>query len=514
MISTLHKRIFSICLLMPGLLLFSNLIQGQNVEVQKVRHLEILNAEITAYDIKIGKDARKLLGDVQVKHEDVLLFCDSAYIFTGSNSVDAFSHVKIIQGDTLTLTGDRLHYNGNTKLVRVRNNVKLVNKDITLLTDSLNYNRAEGIAYYMGWGILTQEDNRLTSDRGRFLMDSETFYFMDSVVVVNPDYTIYTDSLKYDTEREISYFSGPTEIINEERYIYCENGWYDTKQGIYLVTDNANLEEEGRTLRGDTLYYDSNEGFGRANSNVELVDTAQNMTLKGNFGIYYSEQETVMITDSALMIQVDGPDTMYVHADTLRSLNNPEEEESRILKAYNRVKIFRSDIQVMCDSLVYVEADSAFDFFGEPVLWSDENQLTANRIRVVMANQQLYRMYLTGVAFVASQKDSVKFDQMRGKEMTGYFSDNQLSKIIVTGNGQTIYYAVDQDVIIGANKTECSDLIIYLTDNQISRVNYMTKPDGTYFPLGMFPAQEARLSDFKWVEQWRPLIWQDVYKWK
>ncbi len=509
MIPTRHKPVLLICSLMLGMLF-----PIHQLKAQKVTRLEILNAELTAYDVKIGKDARKLIGDVQMKHEDVIMSCDSAYFYTSTGSVDAFSNVKIVQGDTLTLTGDRVHYDGNTKLARVRRNVKLVNNEITLLTDSLNYNRATEIAYYMGGGILTQEDNRLTSGRGRFFLESEIFYFMDSVVITNPDYTIYTDSLKYDTDTEISYFSGPTDIVSEERTIYCENGWYDTQQDISFVTDNAYLEEEGRTLKGDTLYYEADIGFGWASSNVELTDTTENMILKGNYGLYYSDQDYAIVTDSALMIQVDGTDTMYVHADTLRSLQNPENEESRILKAYNRVKIFRSDIQVMCDSLVYVEADSAFDFFGEPVLWSDENQLTAEQIRVVMVNQQLHRMYLTGVAFVASQKDSVKFDQMRGKEMTGYFSDNKLSKIVVTGNGQTIYYAVDQEVIIGANKTECSDLIIYLKENQISRVIYMTKPDGIFYPLHLFPSEEAKLTGFKWVEQWRPLTWKDVFFWK
>ena len=142
------------------------------------------------------------------------------------------------------------------------------------------------------------------------------------------------------------------------------------------------------------------------------------------------------------------------------------------------MKIFRNDLQVMCDSLVYVEADSVFDFFGEPVIWSDENQLTASHIRIFMVDQQLERMFLTGVAFVASKKDSASFDQMRGKEMTGYFVDNKLDHILVKGNGQTIYYAIDQEVIVGANKTVCSDLIIYLKDNKISRVVYLSKPDG------------------------------------
>ncbi|MCK4747376.1 MAG: hypothetical protein KAT15_10085, partial [Bacteroidales bacterium] len=277
MIKSRHRRVAIRCLLVLGILQSACLLSGQ-----KVTRLEIMNAELTAFDVQIGRDARKLVGDVRVKHEDVIMFCDSAYIFMSSNSVDAFSNVKIVQGDTLTLTGNRLHYDGNSKILRVRNNVKLVNKEMTLVTDSLDYHRAEKFATYMGGGILTQENSRLTSERGRFFTESEIFYFMDSVVLTNPEYNIYTDSLKYDTQTEISYFSGPTEIISEERYIYCENGWYDTQQDISFVTDNAFLEEEGRMLKGDTLYYDAQEGFGRAHSNVELIDTADNMTLKGN----------------------------------------------------------------------------------------------------------------------------------------------------------------------------------------------------------------------------------------
>lgn len=510
MIQSLHKRVTLTCLLMLSMLLSVCLLNGQ-----KITRIEILNAELTAFDQVIGIGARKLLGNVQLKHDDVIMLCDSAYFYMSSGSVDAFSNVKIVQGDTLTLTGDFVHYDGNTKIARVRNNVKLVNKEITLLTDSLNYNRDSRIAWYMGGGVLTQEENILTSGRGRFFANTEIFFFMDSVVINNPDYTIYTDSLKYDTRTEISYFYGPTEIISDQRYIYCENGWYDTQQDLSFVTDNAYLEEGGRTIRGDTLFYDANEGFGRARSNVEMIDTAENMILKGNYGLYYRDRDYAMVTDSALMIQVDGSDTMYVHADTLRTLQDPElEGQSRILKAYYRVKIFRPDIQVMCDSLVYLEADSTFDFYGEPVLWSDENQLTASQIRLVMVNQQLHRMYLTGTAFVTSQKDSEKYDQMRGKEMTGFFTNNKLSRILVTGNGQTIYYAEDRDVIVGANKTACSDLIIYLKESKISRVNYITKPDGTYYPLKLFPSEEARLSDFKWVEQWRPRNYLDVFKWK
>ena len=478
-----------------------------------------MNAELTAYDIKLGKDARKLIGNVQLKHEDILMTCDSAYFYSETGSVDAFSRVKISQGDTLTLTGDLAHYNGQTKEARVRNKVKLVNKEITLETDTLNYYRSEGIATYQGGGVLNQEDSQLTSQRGRFLLDTEIFFFMDSVEILSPDYTINTDSLKYDSGTEISYFSGPTEILTGDQYIYCENGWHDMQKNASFVTDKAYMEQNGRIIRGDTLYYDAEAGFGEAHSNVVMIDTLENMTLKGNYGRYYGEQESLMVTDSALMIQIDGADTMYMHADTLRSMQNTDSlGVGRILKAFYKVKIYRSDLQVMCDSLIYIESDSAFDFYGEPVLWAEENQLTASQIRVIMKNQALHRMDLTGVALVISEKDSVSYDQMRGKEMTGYFVDNRLNRINVTGNGQTIYYATEEEggeeKIVGANKTVCSDLVIYLKDNKISKVSYKTQPDGTYYPLELFPAGEARLSDFKWVEEWRPRSYLDVFRWK
>ena len=123
-------------------------------------------------------------------------------------------------------------------------------------------------------------------------------------------------------------------------------------------------------------------------------------------------------------------------------------------------------------------------------------------------------MQMNGVAFVASQADTSLFDQMRGKEMTGFFTDNRLTKILVTGNGETVYYATDEDVIVGANKTVCSDLIIHLKDNKISKVVYTSQPDGTYYPLSMFPDDEALLSGFMWLDKWRPRSWEDVFFWK
>lgn len=503
----IFKKIFGLLILI--------LFAGNQLIAQKVRRIDILNADLTASDIRISKDSKKLIGNVSLQHEDAIMYCDSAYFYPATYTVDAFSNVKIIQGDTLTLTGDKLHYNGITRLAEVRNNVVLVNKETTLKTDYLDYNRETGIAYYLDGGEIVDTENNLTSDQGYFYINQNEFIFKKNVKILNPDYTILSDTLKYNTDTEIAYFYGPTQIIGEESYIYCENGWYDSNVDKSLVTKNAYLIDNDTRLSGDSLYYEGETGFGRANGHVELLDTAQSLILKGNYGVYYRDTEYAMITDSALMIQIEDLDSMFIHADTLKSVANPDSgQDSRILKAYYKVKIFRVDLQGMCDSLVYIEADSTFHFFGSPVLWSDENQLTAGKIEITMADKELKEMYMKDNAFIASKEDSAKFNQIRGKNMTGYFKDNELSKIYVSGNGQTIYYGVEDNKVIGANKAECSDLIIYMRDNKVSRVNYIASPKGTYYPIDLFPAGEALLSDFKWNEEWRPLKPEDIFIWK
>jgi lipopolysaccharide export system protein LptA len=360
----------------------------------QTKKIDILNADIIQADSKLGPGGQKLIGEVRFKHEDAIMTCDSAYFFARDFTLDAFSNVSIVQGDTLFLYGDKLHYEGEEKLAQFRRNVKLIDDSTVLLTDFLDYNRESEIAHYFNGGNITQGENKLSSDEGYYHTGPEIFIFRDSVVVINPDYTIYSDTLKYNTRTEVSYFFGPTEIIGKNNYIYCENGWYDSEKDISLVNRNAWMKNDSRTLFGDTLYYERRVGFGKATSNVRLVDSLKNITLTGNLGLYYENEELATLTDSALMIQADNAgDTLYVHADTIRSIiDTARTDNSKIILAYKHVKIFREDMQGMCDSLAYFEYDSIFHLFGSPILWSEENQLTATKIELQLKKGQLHSM--------------------------------------------------------------------------------------------------------------------------
>ncbi|MDA3821717.1 MAG: hypothetical protein PF450_03760 [Bacteroidales bacterium] len=481
-----------------------------------MRQIEILNADIMGAAKYLGPGAQRLLGNVKFKHEGAIMTCDSAYYYSKSSSWDAFSNVAIEQGDTLFLYGDKVHYEGETKIAEIRNNVKLIDDSTVLVTEYLDYNRETKVAYYLDGGVINEGENELTSQQGYYYTDNEVFNFKDSVIVINPDYTIYSDTLEYNTMTSIAYFFGPTEIIGEENYLYCEGGWYNTELDISLLNTNTYLKNEGgRTLYADTLYYERKVGYGNARSNVEMFDSAQNVTMKGNSGIYYEKSQLATLTDSALMVQINGPDTLFVHADTLRSIiDTASIDEKKILLAYNQVKLYREDIQGMCDSMVYFEKDSVFHLFGKTIIWSDENQITAAKIELKIKDEQLNQINLYDIALLISQEDSIMFNQIRGKGMIGYFKNNDLVRLDVTGNGQTLYYTEDQGEIIGVDKTECSDLIIYLKDNQVRKVNYLVQPTGKFYPLALFPENQRYLDGFSWNDKWRPLKFTDVFIWK
>lgn len=494
---------FSICLLL--------LIFPFTLSSQEVKQIEI-NADYIEFDSELGTDAKRLLGNVRFKHEDVYMTCDSAWYFSEQNMVQAWSNVHLWQGDTLDLYGDYLKYSGNNKMANVRRNVLLIDNENQLTTEYIDHDFGNDLAYYLGGGRIINGNNTLESQQGYYYTKEKLFFFKDSVVVVNPDYTMYSDTLKYNTVTEVSYFLGPTDIISDENYIYCENGWYDTQNNISQFNKNAWLENEGKILKGDSIYYERETGLGKAFYNVELIDTTQNLILQGNRAVYLEQTEYAMLTDSALMIQIDERDSLFVHADTLLSVRDTLPDH-RLLKAFYRVKFFREDIQGKCDSLVYSDIDSVFRFYREPVLWSEENQLSAQRIEMYTRNQKMDRMEMINSAFIISMEDSTKFNQIKGRNMTGYIRENQLYRIDVDGNSQTIYYAKDGEDYIGANKAESSNLQIYFSDNKISKIVFQPNTDGTFYPLEKFGNNSSKLEGFKWLGNYRPLNKMDVFRW-
>jgi lipopolysaccharide export system protein LptA len=497
---------------------------------QKPSRIELQHADVSEFDAAINPNADRLLGHVSFKHENAIMTCDSAYLYKKDNNMEAFGHVRINQGDTVTVTGKHLIYTGNTRFAQMFDDVEMTDRKMKLNTEKLDYNMNDDIASYTDSAHIVDEENVLTSKLGYYYSHSHDMFFKHDVVLVNPKFRLTCDTLKYNTVSKMTYFLGPTFITSNENLIYCESGWYNTELQTSLFTQNAYMRTKEQTLRGDTVTYDRKNGVGIAYSNVSIYDSINKVIIGGDYAEHHEVQDSSFVTGQATMIQIFDKDSLFMHGDTLKAVHEPTDSsklatdtagnKKRNLFAWPHVKMFKNDMQGKCDSLVYSFKDSTIRMFNQPVLWSGLNQLTADSINIQISNSRIDKMYLVNSAFIASRADtaeigpidSLRFNQIKGKNMTGYFQDNKLCKIDVSGNGQTIYYAKNKkQKIFGVNRADCSDLIIKVKENKVQQISLLNTPDGTLYPIKELAPSELRLKGFNWSGEMRPKSREGIY---
>jgi lipopolysaccharide export system protein LptA len=266
-----------------------------------------------------------------------------------------------------------------------------------------------------------------------------------------------------------------------------------------------------RKLWGDSLFYDRGKGLGKAFGNVSILDTVQDVVVKGNRGIYQEIEGFARMTDSAEAILVDKSGSLFLHSDTLYATFDTT-RHFKILYAYKHTKFYRTDIQGLCDSMVYNFGDSSIVLHGSPVLWSEANQLTADSIRMWMTNKAIDSMMLYNMAFIISVSDTGRYDQIKGRNMIGHFAENELRSVKVLSNAETIYFAKEDDGnSIGVNFAKSSEMIIRMKDKKVYRINYISQPDAYLNPLKDTSPEDLILKDFLWLDSRRPKNSGDIY---
>ena len=481
---------------------------------QQIRKIEIISAKSMEYDEKIGNRAMRLIGDVVLKHEDAYMYCDSGYLYRETNSFKAFNNVKILQGDSLLLTGTSLDYFGNTKLAKMRDSVVLKHYNSYLETDSLNYDRNDDVAYYFGGGEIFDIENHLVSKRGYYYTNDKEYIAVDSVILVNPQYKMYADTLKYNTETEIAYFYGPTNIISDSNFIYCENGFYDTRKDLSAFSENAYLINGEQTLKGDSLFYDRNKRMGEAFINVSVIDTVENLIAEGNYALYFETPQHAMLVDSVFVTYITDGDSVFMNADTV--LIDIDTADNKLIRAYRHVQVFKSDAQARCDSLVYNSVDSISEMFGKPIIWAEGNQLTSDKMELHFVDDEAHHVIMMGYAFIVNPEDTVHFSQIKGRKLVAYFRENDIYKIDIFNDSQTLYYVRDEETeeLIGRNKVVCNDMVVFRNNKTVEKILFYDKPDGNLTPIEQLLPENSFLPDFIWLDEYRPKSKFDIFYWE
>lgn len=490
----------------------------QKKEPQKNK-VYLLHSDILRFNKEQNPDAQILVGNVRFRHDSAYMDCDSAYFYEARNSFEAFGNIKMQQGDTLFIYGDWLYYDGNSQIAMLRENVKMQNRNTILTTDSLNYDRVFNLGYFFDGGTLTDEENILTSDWGEYSPATKNAVFNYDVKLVNPKFTLTSDTLRYNSQTKIANIVGPSDIVSDQNHIYSELGFYNTTSGEAILLQRSVLTNQQRQLVGDSLFYNRNKGYGEAFRNVVMTDTENKNLLTGEYGFYDELKGNALVTDSALAINYSqNNDSLYMHGDTLRLITYNMNTDSVYRKTfvYHKVRIYKSDLQGVCDSLVFNSQDSCMTMYHDPIVWNGKQQLFGEEIRAYMNDSTIDWAHIINQAMSIEQMDSAHYNQVSGKEIKAYFTGGDLRQVDVIGNVRLGYFPVDgkDSTLIGYITAESSLMNVYLLQRKVQKIKMTTQTDGVMYPMLQIPEDKLYLPSFAWFDYIRPLNKDDVFRWR
>lgn len=500
-----------------------------------------------------------LVGKVEFTKGGMKMYTDSAQYYDELGSFNAFGNVRIEQGDTLFIYADELNYDSPKEIAYLfgfdGKTVKLINRDVKLETDIFTYNMATDLGYYTTGGVMTDPQNKLTSRRGEYSPATKEANFYDDVVLVSQrpgdQLRLTNNALYYNTATHIAEFNVPTVITNKDGVINSESGIYNTQTRIAQLFDHSKITtNNGYTLEGDTLMYDRRRGIGQAWGNMVLFDPEHSVELRGNYGYYNELVDSAFATGHAVAMEFGKEDTLYIHGRYLKSIlrvdkvveilssdtvyteepvtindslgNEITEMQTRqqvvyqtreyddsthTVTAWPRVRVYRRDVQAICDSLVYTQHDSMLRLYHHPVIWSDDRQIFGNLIELHINDSTVESATLPDFGFLAEQLEENYFNQLTGKTMRAWFDDEgELYRTLVEGNVEGIMYPQENDSTV--NKLvnfQTANLEGFFENRQMKRMKLWNESNGEVIPLYLAKFSDLLLPQFKWYSALRPL---------
>ena len=458
-------------------------------------------------------DAVLLQGNVRINHDGVQLFCNKAYYFQKENYLKAFGNVQMVQGDTLYLNSKYAEYNGNLKQAFATGDVSLRSPDMSLVTDTINFDRVKQEAYYNSNGTIVNKENTLKSKAGRYFVQQKKYEFRNAVVLTNPQYVIKTDYLDFYTNAGHAYLFGPSTITGKENFIYTEKGFYDTKNNKAHFVKNSYIKYKDRLIEGDSLFYDRNKEFASATRNVKITDSINKAIITGHYGEVYRNKDSLYITKRASVRYLIDKDSMFVHAKRLVVTGKQGE---RIVRGYNNVRFFKTDMSGKCDSIHSDQKKALTKLIGKPILWNIENQMTGDVMHLIGNNktEKLDSLKVLNNAFIAS-KDTIGtgYNQVKGMNLYGKFKDNKLYDVDIVKNTEVVFYMRNEaNELIGINKNVSSKINMKMDDkSKIDTITFFNQVDGDIYPETELPENARKLRGFVWRGDERIKTKDDIF---
>lgn len=523
----------------------------------------------TAYLLGGRVDA---VGNTSVVQGDSLRIFADTLSYDGQLGLATLTgRVLLINGEQRLVT-QHLVYNTKTRQATYSSGAWLSHDDTHIYSNKGIYSVNQQTAYFSDSVQVQSPDMRLKADSLYYRIPEDRVYFTGPTRIKQGASDLYCESGYYALGEGYGWFEGNAQFADSTQQAAARRIFYDRVSDVIRLIGDADYQGGRRQARGDTLEYRQTAGDFTIRGSGFLQDGDQVITADG---IEYNTRterfrtlgrtaiqdgaqslwaDRVYTTDTTDFIRVEGEvvwrdtsagltltcaeatyarstgylearglppmliseingDSLYLVADIIRAVRQSETDSSRLIQAYPRVFVYKSDLQVICDSLVWIERDSLFTFYKDPVVWSDTSQFTADTISLRMADGQMDSILLRRQSLIISSLEGRFFNQVKGRNITGKFEEALLQRMFVLGNAEAIYYARDErDAFIGVNRSECSDMTLLLAENQIRDIFFIRDPKSVMHPMGQVDHDSLRLEGFRWREKERPLGVEDILR--
>ncbi len=435
------------------------------------------------------------------------------------------------------------YYYSNHKLFVFKDSVEMRNETYLIRSDSGRYNTNTDIATFETNTKIWHDDGFLSCDNGWYDKPRDYFHFSKNAYILSGEREMWADSIFYNRKDSVGDLYGHIQVHDTLKtfYTFGNEGHFSEKPDRVMMTrtpsvayyTNEDNKPDTLFIRADTLRFfsDPNPAFYAKDSivsqkadslptavsipsnNIPLpardstilppIDTAS--TLRDSLA--KSTSAAVMPDSSGKTtitkdLEAPSPKLSVPSADTVTA---PLPDSTiRQLFAYFKVRIYRSNVQGVGDSLAYSSLDSLARMFGKPALWNEQQQITSDEMHFLTNQQEIIRAdFLQNAFIIANEQDSF-YNQVKGRDIIGYFRDNDIYRMDVMGGAQTIYYMQEDSVVANANLAESAGMQIDIAKRKIRRIKYISQPVSDTYPLDKLPRDKGHLKGFLWRDAERP----------
>lgn len=538
------KKSFLFILLLVVIKIFSQVAPSQNTGLVKDPFFnnsnqktetskKVINKHADTFGVKVDQYQGNPVfsGHVVFEHQGSVLTADEVVFYQKENFLKAIGNVVLTTSDGSKITAQEMEYDGNTERGIARKNVVLTDPKQTIKTETLYYDKIPNTAYFNTGGTIYSNDGSVMFTKSAtYYLNTKMIDFIGRSNIETDKYTIVSDNIRQNQNTGASDFSGPTTIrdkANPRNYVYTELGTYNSKTSESFLNKNSRIHYNDKILTGDKLYFNRNTGFGKGNGNVTLDDPKQSRYIKGGYGEIYEKKDSAMVTDQPYAVKILSKDSVYIAAEKFLTYQKPDSanklKKKSFLRAFRKVRIYKTDMQGRADSLSFNETDGEMHLMRKPMLWMGVKQITGDEIRIYSDPEKEITdsIRVLGNAFAISKADSLnmkdEFHQIKSKNMMVYLKDNAIDIAKAVGNAQAINYADDTNektkevTRIGVALSTCGEIVAQFLERRLEIVDCNISANTDTYPMSKIAKNERFFKDFNWNTKDRPQKWRDIF---